>query len=211
MGYEVVFDIETQNSFAEVDNDFKKLRVSVVSLYRSDTGLYYSFTESELSQLWPILEKSDRVIGYNSTHFDLPVLNNYYPGDLLTFSHLDIMAVVKESIGIRLKLNDLALATLDDVEKSADGLQAIRWWKEGKIDGKLGTHPPSEKRREHLRKIMEYQFGSESLKRSILIEKIINILWDKLKPELINQKEELCIKQLSYQEMEIFIVWLNIL
>ncbi|HLC69952.1 MAG TPA: ribonuclease H-like domain-containing protein [Patescibacteria group bacterium] len=134
MGYEVVFDIETQNSFAEVDNDFKKLRVSVVSLYRSDTGLYYSFTESELSQLWPILEKSDRVIGYNSTHFDLPVLNNYYPGDLLTFSHLDIMAVVKESIGIRLKLNDLALATLDDVEKSADGLQAIRWWKEGKID-----------------------------------------------------------------------------
>jgi len=134
MGYEVVFDIETQNSFAEVDNDFKKLRVSVVSLYRSDTGLYQSFTESELGQLWPILEKSDRVIGYNSTHFDLPVLNNYYPGDLLTFSHLDIMAVVKESIGIRLKLNDLALATLDDVEKSADGLQAIRWWKEGKIE-----------------------------------------------------------------------------
>ncbi len=134
MGYEVVFDIETQNSFAEVDNDFKKLRVSVVSLYRSDTGLYQSFTESELAQLWPIFEKSDRVIGYNSTHFDLPVLNNYYPGDLLTFSHLDIMAVVKESIGIRLKLNDLALATLDGVEKSADGLQAIRWWKEGKIE-----------------------------------------------------------------------------
>ena len=73
------------------------------------------------------------------------------------------------------------------------------YWKEGKIDGKLGVHPPSEKRREHLRKIMEYQFGSESLKRSILIEKIINILWDKLKPELIKQKKELRIKQLSYQ------------
>ncbi len=134
MAYEVVFDIETQNTFAEVDNDFKKLRVSVVSLYRTDTNEYQSFTEAELGQLWPIFEKADRIIGYNSAHFDLPVLNNYYPGDLLTFPHLDLMAAVKDSIGIRLKLNDLAIATLDDVQKSADGLQAIRWWKEGKID-----------------------------------------------------------------------------
>lgn len=134
MGYEVVFDIETQNSFAEVDNDFKKLRVSVVSLYRTDTDAYQSFVENELGQLWPIFEKADRLIGYNSAHFDLPILNNYYPGDLLVFPHLDLMAAVKDSIGIRLKLNDLALATLDNIEKSADGLQAIRWWKEGKID-----------------------------------------------------------------------------
>ena len=48
-------------------------------------------------------------------------------------NHLDIMKKVKESTGIRLKLNSIAMATLD-MEKSADGLQAIRWWKEGKID-----------------------------------------------------------------------------
>lgn len=134
MPYEVVFDIETQNSFADVNNDFKKLKVSVVSLYRSDTNTYHSFTEAELSQFWPIIEKADRIIGYNSEHFDLPVLNNYYLGDLQTLPHLDIMKVIKEELGFRLKLADLAAATLDDVNKSADGLQAIKWWKEGKID-----------------------------------------------------------------------------
>ena len=108
--------------------------MSVVSFYRTDTGTYESFTESELGKFWPIIEKADRIIGYNSEHFDLPVLNNYYLGDLLKLPHLDIMKIVKDALGFRLKLADLAAATLDDVQKSADGLQAIRWWKEGKID-----------------------------------------------------------------------------
>lgn len=134
MPYQVVFDIETQNSFAEVDNDFKKLKVSVVSLYRTDTDSYHSFAENELNKLWPILENAQRIIGYNSEHFDIPVLNNYYLGNLSLLPHLDIMKVVKDSLGIRLKLASIAEATLDNVTKSADGLQAIRWWKEGKID-----------------------------------------------------------------------------
>lgn len=134
MPNEIVFDIETQNSFAEVDNDMKKFKISVVSIYRYETNVFESFTESELPRLWPILEKADRIIGYNSEHFDLPILMNYYLGDLTKIPHLDIMKVVKENLGIRLKLDDLAQATLDDVKKSADGMQAIRWWKEGKMD-----------------------------------------------------------------------------
>jgi DEAD/DEAH box helicase domain-containing protein len=134
MSYELVFDIETQNTFAETNNDFKKLKVSVVSVCRTDTEEYASFTENELGKLWPLMEKADRIIGYNSAHFDLPVLNNYYLGNLLTLPHLDIMAKIKESLGIRLKLADVAAATLDNVNKSADGLQAIKWWREGKID-----------------------------------------------------------------------------
>lgn len=131
---EIVFDIETQNTFADVSNDFKKLRVSVVSIYRYETDAYESFVEDELVKLWPILEKCDRIIGFNSEHFDVPVLNNYYPGDLTRLPHLDIMNQVKASLGIRLKLDSIAEATLDNVRKSAEGLQAIRWWKEGKID-----------------------------------------------------------------------------
>lgn len=134
MGYEIIFDIETQNTFADVNNDFKKLRVSVVSVYQSDLNKYFSFEENELGKLWPILEKADRIIGYNSEHFDLPVLNNYYLGDLTRLPHLDIMKIIKDNLGFRLKLADVAEATLDDVNKSADGLQAIRWWKEGKIE-----------------------------------------------------------------------------
>lgn len=134
MPNEIVFDIETQNTFAEVENDFKKLKVSVVSIYSYATDTYQSFTESELSKLWPILEKADRLIGYNSEHFDLPVLNNYYLGNLLELPSLDLLKKIKESLGIRLKLSDVAEATLDNMTKSADGLQAIRWWKEGKIE-----------------------------------------------------------------------------
>ncbi len=130
---EIVFDIETQNTFADVDNDFTKLKISCVSIYQYATDTYTSFEEHELGKLWPILEKADRLIGYNIEHFDLPVMNNYYPGDLLQFHYLDIMKSVKESLGIRLKLDSIAKATLDNVQKSAEGLQAIRWWKEGKI------------------------------------------------------------------------------
>lgn len=134
MAKEIVFDIETQNSFAEVNGEMNKFKISVVSIYRYETGQFESFIEEELIKLWPILEKADRIIGYNSEHFDLPILMNYYPGDLTKIPHLDILKEVKESIGIRLKLDDLAQATLDDVKKTADGLQALRWWKEGKID-----------------------------------------------------------------------------
>lgn len=134
MKNEVVFDIETQNSFAEVDNDMKKFKISVVSIYRYETDTFESFTEQELGKLWPILEKADRIIGFNSEHFDVPILMNYYLGDLTKIPHLDMMRIVKENLGIRLKLADLAEATLDNVQKSADGMQAIRWWREGKID-----------------------------------------------------------------------------
>ncbi len=133
MSNEIVFDIETQNTFADVNNDFKKLKISVVSIYQYETDSYQSFVESELGKLWPILERADRLIGYNSQHFDLPVMNNYYLGDWLKFSNLDLMTQIKENLGFRLKLADVAAATLDNVAKSADGLQAIRWWKEGKI------------------------------------------------------------------------------
>ncbi len=130
---EIVFDIETQNTFAEVGNDFKKFRVSVVSIYSYATDSYQSFVENEIGKLWPILEKADRLIGYNSEHFDLPILNNYYPGDLLKLPHLDLMKQIKEGAGMRLKLSDVAEATLDNISKSANGLQAIVWWREGKI------------------------------------------------------------------------------
>ncbi|MEK7066735.1 MAG: ribonuclease H-like domain-containing protein [Patescibacteria group bacterium] len=127
---EIVFDIETQTG---VLNDFKKLKVSCVSVYQYKTDTYQSFEEHELPKLWPIFEKADLIIGYNTKHFDIPVLNNYYLGDLSKLPHFDIMEQVKESLGFRLKLKDLAAATLDNIEKSADGLQAVRWWKEGKI------------------------------------------------------------------------------
>lgn len=129
MSKEIIFDIETVGDI----KDFNNLRITVVSIYQYETDSYISFEEQELSALWPILEKAERLIGYNSEHFDLPVMNRYYTGDLLRFPHLDLLRVIKESSGKRFKLNDVAKATLQ-IEKSADGLQAQKWFEEGKID-----------------------------------------------------------------------------
>ena len=128
MSREIVLDIETTGDIKDFDN----LQVTVVSIYQYETDTYTSFVGSELGQLWSILEKAERIIGFNSEHFDLPILNKYYAGNLLSFPHLDILKVVKESTGRRYKLNDLAKATLQ-IEKSADGLQAQKWWQEGNV------------------------------------------------------------------------------
>ena len=126
---EIVFDIETYGDIRNKQN----LKVTCVSLYNYDTDSYHSFDEHQLGDLWPILEKADRLIGYNSKFFDVPILNNFYTGDLNVIPHLDILEKIKESSGKRFKLDDVAKATLQ-ISKSADGLAAIKWYEEGKID-----------------------------------------------------------------------------
>ena len=46
--------------------------------------------------------------------------------------NLDILEVVKYSLGFRLSLAHLATITLG-ADKSGDGLQALQWWKQGRI------------------------------------------------------------------------------
>lgn len=129
MSREIVFDIET---IGDIRN-LKTMEVTVVSIYEFEHDRYTSFERHELGNLWPILEKTERLIGYNSAHFDIPILNRYYTGDLALLPHLDMLQAVRESMGKRFKLDDLAKATLQ-IQKSADGLQAMEWYKEGKID-----------------------------------------------------------------------------
>ncbi len=134
MSREVVFDIETQNTFQEVGAlGHRGLKVSVVAVYEYEHDRYSTFMEDELPKMWGIFEKAERIIGYNSKAFDIPVLNNYYSGDLAKIPHLDLLEIVKDRLGFRLKLDDLAKGTLGR-SKTSEGLQAVAWWKEGKID-----------------------------------------------------------------------------
>src|SRR3989338_3777294 len=134
MTNEVVLDIETQNTFADVGGyDPKKLKISVIGVYFYESDEYLAYEEQELPKLWNRLEKSGRIIGYNTNHFDLPVMNSYYAGDFLTFPGLDILEEIQKAIGFRIKLDDVAAATVG-VHKSGHGLQAIEWWKQGEIE-----------------------------------------------------------------------------
>ncbi|MGH2393554.1 MAG: FAD binding domain-containing protein, partial [Candidatus Limnocylindria bacterium] len=60
----------------------RELDIAVVGVHDSETGLYRCYLEKELPELWPVLERIDILVGYNSDHFDIPLLNKYYPGEL---------------------------------------------------------------------------------------------------------------------------------
>ncbi|MFH1712029.1 MAG: ribonuclease H-like domain-containing protein [Patescibacteria group bacterium] len=133
MSNEVVLDIETQNTFNEVGGyNPEKLRVSVVVAYFYETDTYEHYLEDELPQLFNKLEQGGRIIGYNSIGFDIPVLNHYYAGDLMQVPQLDMLAKINASLGYRIKLDSVAAATIG-TSKSAHGLLAVKWWKEGKV------------------------------------------------------------------------------
>ena len=130
----VVFDLETQNYFSDVgSNDPTGLDISVACFYDSETDKYTALSVDELSAAWPILEHADALVGYNSNHFDIPLLNKYYPGDLRSIKSIDLLECIKDSLGRRLRLDSVAEATVG-AKKSADGLQAVRWWREGKVE-----------------------------------------------------------------------------
>ncbi len=130
----IVFDIETRNVFADVGkNDPALLDISLVAIHDSETGEYSSYLQEELSKLWPIIERADMLIGFNSDHFDIPLLNKYYPGDLKEIRSLDILKEIKNSYGRRMRLDQLAEGTLG-LNKSGHGLDAIDWWKKGEIE-----------------------------------------------------------------------------
>jgi len=130
----VTFDIETANWLSDTgSSDPADLQIAIVCTHDSETGLYQSFLESELSSLWSILERTDMLVGYNSDHFDIPLLNKYYPGDLTRIKSLDIMKEVSNVLGRRLKLDSIAEATLGE-KKIASGSQSLQWWRAGEVD-----------------------------------------------------------------------------
>lgn len=130
----IVFDIETRNIFSEVgSSDPTALDIAIVGIHDSETGSYSTYSQEELKDLWPVLERADMIIGFYSENFDLPLLNKYYPGDLSKIKHLDILKEIRKQYGRGMSLNKLAVGTLN-ANKSGDGFDAVKWWKEGKID-----------------------------------------------------------------------------
>ncbi len=130
----VVFDIETANWMDETGSgNPADLSIAVVGIHDSETDTYACYLEHELPQLWKILERTDLLVGYNSDHFDIPLLNKYYPGNLTLIKSLDLMQEVYKSLGRRLKLDTIADATLGE-KKIADGIQSLRWWKQGEVE-----------------------------------------------------------------------------
>lgn len=130
----ITFDIESVSDSAVHGHiDVNEQELTVVAIHDSLTGEYSSYFKEDLPKLWPILERADMLIGFNSDTFDIPLLNRYYPGNLSHVRSLDLMSEVQKVLGRRIRLQSLAEATLGR-GKTGGGMKASEWWKEGKKD-----------------------------------------------------------------------------
>jgi len=131
-----VFDLETQRSAAEVGgwHNSHLMRVAVGVLYDVNEGRFHTFFEGDVRTFLTRLKGYDLVVGFNIKKFDYNVLQAYaLPGELKGIPTLDMCEYVNEKLGYRLSLNHLAQKTLN-VQKTADGLQSLAWFKAGEID-----------------------------------------------------------------------------
>ena len=130
--FPVIIDLETQYSFKEF-SDPKKLKISVAVVYDYKNDKLSAFFEDDIHRLFPVLENSSYIIGYNINHFDIPVLSAYYPGDINLFPTFDILEDIKSKTGKRYALNDVVGATLGQC-KSGHGLKAIELFRQDKLN-----------------------------------------------------------------------------
>ncbi len=130
-----VFDLETQRLAAEVGGwqNAHLMRMSVGVLYEAEADRYESFPEAGAGKLIERLGGLQMVVGFNIRRFDYAVLSAYTPRDLTRLPTLDLLDDLKERLGFRLSLQSLGEATLG-AGKSADGLLAVKWWREGALE-----------------------------------------------------------------------------
>ena len=185
MAEKLVLDLETQKEFDEVEGRKPELLLaSVVGVYSYETNRYDAYLEADIKpKLAPRLQEAELIIGFNIRRFDMPVLQPYLSYPVATLPVLDIMEEVVKNLGHRLSLDSIAQATLGK-GKSGSGLDALKWFKEGRFDlitkyclddVKL-TKEVYEYGQEHGRLFAVSRFGPEKLQ--------IAVFWPERKREL---------------------------
>jgi DEAD/DEAH box helicase domain-containing protein len=127
--------VETQRSAEEVGGWHNKhlMRVAVVVVYDSLEDVFEVYGEDRIEELIDKLKTADLVVGFNIADFDYNVLKGYSSFSFADLPTFDILQEVFRQLGYRLSLNHLAHKTLNR-EKSADGLQSLQWFREGKME-----------------------------------------------------------------------------
>jgi DEAD/DEAH box helicase domain-containing protein len=130
----VYFDLETQKSADDVGgwDKVRDMRMSVGVTYSTARGEYRIYAEKQVDDLLQDLRRADLVVGFNNLGFDYEVLHGYTIFDLRQLPTLDMLAEIRKTLPHRLSLDSIAQATMG-LEKTSDGLQALRWFKEGRL------------------------------------------------------------------------------
>lgn len=130
-----VFDLETQRLAADVGGwrNVRLMGLSVGVVYDGPEDAYLSYTEDRAGELIDELSSLPLVVGFNVINFDYRVLTAYTNLDFSKLPTLDLLADIHSNYGFRIKLDTLARHTLGQ-SKSADGLKAVEWFRNGELD-----------------------------------------------------------------------------
>ncbi|OGY99702.1 MAG: hypothetical protein A2945_01740 [Candidatus Liptonbacteria bacterium RIFCSPLOWO2_01_FULL_52_25] len=144
----LVFDIETQNFFTDPDvgwNNFGALKISAVGVYSYMQDKYFAFEEDEMEKMAELFNGANRIVGFSSNRYDIPVLNLYFqrlparvgtqgsPPNIWEKERVDLLEEIEMAAGQRVSLSRLAEANLG-VKKDRHGSEAIGLYKEGRMD-----------------------------------------------------------------------------
>ena len=129
------FDLETIRGADEVGGwgNIKNMGMACGVVYSTDSNQYHVYEESQVADLISILRSADLIIGFNHIRFDYEVLRGYSSFDFLKLKSFDMLIDLKDRLGHRIKLDSLAKSCLGE-SKSSDGLQSLKWVKEGRLD-----------------------------------------------------------------------------
>lgn len=131
----VYFDLETRRTAHDVGGWGNKgaMGISIAVTYSTATGEYSIYTEDRVHALVEQLRYADCVVGFNVINFDYEVLMGHTILDLPTqVPTVDLLVDLEKVLGHRIGLDAVASASIG-VGKTGMGLDAIQWWREGRL------------------------------------------------------------------------------
>src|ERR1043166_6855371 len=130
----VYFDLETKKSAEDVGgwDKINRMGMSIGVTYSTGRGSYQIYGEQHVHDMIKELQRADLVVGFNNLRFDYEVLHGYTALDLRQLPTLDMLVELQTQLQHRLSLDAIATATFG-VEKTAEGMQAIEWFKQGRL------------------------------------------------------------------------------
>ncbi|NIQ37066.1 MAG: DEAD/DEAH box helicase [Proteobacteria bacterium] len=128
-------DLETQRLADEVGGwgNVHLMKLAVAVLYNQRSQRFEVFTEDHVEALIDRLQTFDLLVGFNIKRFDYRVLAAYTPFRLDRLPTFDILQDIRGRLGFRLSLDHLTEQTLGK-SKTADGVQAVKWFREGNLE-----------------------------------------------------------------------------
>ena len=145
MEHILYFDLETKYSADEVGGwgNIEDMGMSVGVIWDNSDKQFHVYIEHQIQEMVDHFYRASQIVGFNHIGFDYRVVAGVHHSDahqrsqlytkLAGLNNFDMLFELKKLLGHRLKLESIARPTLG-TGKSADGMQALKWYKEGKLD-----------------------------------------------------------------------------